>query len=323
MKLRVTSAQLCLTAVCLAFGVLLMVQFRTQGKIAKTLLAESSADQAQIVSNLYDANVALRKEVGALEVQLRQQRADHGAERASELASDLQKFRVINGTAPAFGPGLPPPRGWRTRLLSRAVALATDLMASRLRRRVNGIRASYGLPALDRSVSAWTGRLPLYLIPSVRELDYQRRDLPPNVHYVGPCIWHSGERVAVPAWLNELSSDRPWVHVTEGTLQQRDPFVLQAAAQGLADQPVAVILTTGPQRRPDALRPLHRQRPRGRAHRQRTARHVAAGQPARLHHRRRRLDRHTDPDAVRGALRVDGRAGDERRGAHAVDEPDR
>ena len=103
---RLTSAQLCLTAVCLAFGVLLMVQFRTQGKIAKTLLAESSADQAQIVSNLYDANVALRQEVSALEEQLRQQRDEHGAARASEMASDLQKFRVINGTAPARGPGV-------------------------------------------------------------------------------------------------------------------------------------------------------------------------------------------------------------------------
>jgi uncharacterized protein YlxW (UPF0749 family) len=106
MRPRITSAQLCLTAVCLVFGVLLMVQFRTQGKIAKTLLAESSADQAQIVSNLYDANVALRKEVGALEDQLRQQRDDQGMARASELASDLQKFRVINGTAAAFGPGV-------------------------------------------------------------------------------------------------------------------------------------------------------------------------------------------------------------------------
>jgi uncharacterized protein YlxW (UPF0749 family) len=106
MRPRITSAQLCLTAVCLAFGVLLMVQFRTQGKIAKTLLSESSADQAQIVANLYDANVALRKEVGALEEQLRQQREDHGAARAGELAADLQKFRVINGTAPAFGPGV-------------------------------------------------------------------------------------------------------------------------------------------------------------------------------------------------------------------------
>jgi uncharacterized protein YlxW (UPF0749 family) len=106
MRPRITSAQLCLTAVCLVFGVLLMVQFRTQGKIAKTLLAESSADQAQIVSNLYDANVALRKEVSALEDQLRQQRDDQGAARAGELASDLQKFRVVNGTAPAFGPGV-------------------------------------------------------------------------------------------------------------------------------------------------------------------------------------------------------------------------
>ncbi len=64
--MKVRSAQLLLSAVCLVFGVLLMVQFRTQGKIAKQLVAESSADQAQIIANLYYANVALRKEVDRL-----------------------------------------------------------------------------------------------------------------------------------------------------------------------------------------------------------------------------------------------------------------
>jgi uncharacterized protein YlxW (UPF0749 family) len=106
MKGRVSSAQLCLTAVCLVFGILLMVQFRTQGKIAKALTADSSADQAQIVSNLYDANLGLRKEVETLEDQVRQQQDEHGTARVSELMSDLQKFRIVNGTAPASGAGV-------------------------------------------------------------------------------------------------------------------------------------------------------------------------------------------------------------------------
>jgi len=38
--------------------------------------------------------------------QLRQQRDEHGAARASEMATDLQKYRVVNGTAPAHGPGV-------------------------------------------------------------------------------------------------------------------------------------------------------------------------------------------------------------------------
>jgi uncharacterized protein YlxW (UPF0749 family) len=104
--MRSRTGQLWLTAVCLLFGVLLMVQFRTQGKIAKTLQTESSADQAQIIANLYDANVALRNEVADLTRQLEQQRDQAALGRVGELTADLEKLRVINGTAPATGPGV-------------------------------------------------------------------------------------------------------------------------------------------------------------------------------------------------------------------------
>jgi uncharacterized protein YlxW (UPF0749 family) len=103
---RTSAGQVLLTAVCLLFGVLLMVQFRTQTKIAKNVQTESSADQAQIVSNLYDANLALRNEVASLSRQLEQQRDAGGASRAGEMLADLEKLRVINGTAPAIGPGV-------------------------------------------------------------------------------------------------------------------------------------------------------------------------------------------------------------------------
>jgi len=100
------AGQLWLTAVCLLFGVLLMIQFRTQGKIAKSLQTESSADQAQIIGNLYDANVALRNEVASLARQLEQQRDEAAPGRVSELTADLEKLRVVNGTAPTTGPGV-------------------------------------------------------------------------------------------------------------------------------------------------------------------------------------------------------------------------
>lgn len=169
------------------------------------------------------------------------------------ISSTLLFCLVPGPHAPAFGPGLPPPRGWRARLVSRAAAIATDVLAGGLRRRVNTIRAMYRLPSFACSVNVYAARQPLYLVPSVPELDYQRRDLPPSVHYVGPCIWNGGERSVVPTWLGELSTDRPWVHVTEGTLHYREPFVLRAAAQGLADLPMEVILTTGPQRKPEDM----------------------------------------------------------------------
>lgn len=108
----------------------------------------------------------------------------------------------------------------------------------------------FGLGPLGRSVAAATADLPLYLVPSIPELDYDRRDLPPSVHYVGPCVWNRRSAEAAPMWLDALPTDRPIVHVTEGTIHRRDPFVLRAAAQGLARLPVHAVLTTGPQRQP-------------------------------------------------------------------------
>lgn len=100
------AGQVLLTAVCLLFGVLLMVQFRTQTKIAKSVQTESSADQAQIVSNLYDANLALRNEVATLSRQLEQQRESGAAARIGEMSADLEKLRVVNGRSAAIGPGV-------------------------------------------------------------------------------------------------------------------------------------------------------------------------------------------------------------------------
>jgi MGT family glycosyltransferase len=147
--------------------------------------------------------------------------------------------------APPWGPGLPPPRTFAARLLARVVQVGVDVVAHNMRRRVNRIRARYGLRPMAGSVNAHTGRLPLYLIPSVPELDYNRSDQPPNVHYIGPCIWTRPGGEALPDWLSELPADRPWIHATEGTAHYQEPFLLRATAQGLADQPLEIILTTG------------------------------------------------------------------------------
>lgn len=155
--------------------------------------------------------------------------------------------------APPWGPGLPPPRTFKTRLLSKIVEKIVDIVAYGMRRRVNKIRAEYGLGPMFHSVNAHTGRLPLYLIPSVPELDYNRQDQPSNVHYIGPCIWTKPAGEVEPDWLENLPSDRPWIHATEGTAQYQEPFLLRATSQGLGGLAMEVILTTGQNRDPVAL----------------------------------------------------------------------
>lgn len=100
---------------------------------------------------------------------------------------------------------------------------------------------------------ALLGRLPLCLVVGTPEFDYQRRDLPPTVQYVGPCLWGRPSDEAPPAWLAELRRDRPIVHATEGTVHVQRPFVLHAAAQGLANTGMQVIMTSGKHRDPAAL----------------------------------------------------------------------
>jgi MGT family glycosyltransferase len=45
--------------------------------------------------------------------------------------------------------------------------------------------------------------------------------------------------------LEQIPTGRPWVHVTEGTSRFEQRFLLRAAAQGLAQAPVEVVMTTG------------------------------------------------------------------------------
>ncbi len=169
------------------------------------------------------------------------------------LFSSLIGCLIPGPDAPPWGPGLPPPRTPVSRAMCRAVTRAVELAGRPLRRRMNRLRAQHGLAPLEANLNAYLGRASLYLIPSARELDYDRHDVPGNVCYVGPCMWAGQSAAERGGWLDALPADRPWVHVTEGSLHYQDPFVLRTAIQGLAGRPYEVILTTGQHRDPELL----------------------------------------------------------------------
>ena len=115
------------------------------------------------------------------------------------------------------------------------------------------MRVRYGLAPIDVTVTEFAGRMPLYLMPSVPEFDYDRTDLPDSVHYVGPCSWDKPSTEPSAEWIAGLSDDRPVVHVTEATIHTHQPLLLKAAAQGLAGEPMQVVMTTGEHRSLDEL----------------------------------------------------------------------
>jgi MGT family glycosyltransferase len=164
---------------------------------------------------------------------------------------------VIGAEASMWGPLLvlselgPVPVGLVSPLIGAQVPKAgrrrrvKELAAARIRRQIDGMRAVHGLGPMGCSVNAQFGRLPLYLVLSVPELDGNRGDLPVSVHYVGACQWHPPEPPGTVEWLDAIPGARPWVHVTEGTSRFQDHFLLRAAAEALAGAPLEAVMVTG------------------------------------------------------------------------------
>jgi MGT family glycosyltransferase len=169
------------------------------------------------------------------------------------VLSTLAACLLPGPDVPAWGQGRPRPRNSYRRFLATLERKLVHLLSLDFRKAANALRRQHGLPPVSISVTELAGRMPLYLVPSTPEFDYQRRDLPPSVHYVGPCLWDKPRDEPPPSWLDQLPADRPVVHVTEGTIHVQEPFLLRAAATALAHRPMEVVMTTGRHRDPSEL----------------------------------------------------------------------
>ena len=165
----------------------------------------------------------------------------------------LPAYPIAGMDAPTWGRGLSPPKNGFTRVQSWVEKVAQDWVLADFRGQANDLRQKYGLKPIPYTVMAYSANLPLFLVVGSPELDYNRRDLPDSVYYVGPCLWHRSQHEPPPNWLTNLPKDRPVIHVTEGTIHTRRPLVLRAAAQGLGDLTVEVIMSTGKHRNPAEL----------------------------------------------------------------------
>jgi MGT family glycosyltransferase len=146
---------------------------------------------------------------------------------------------ISSRDAPPFGPGFPPARGPLGRLRDR---IARPLVLGTLERAMvpknNAVRARLGLEPVS-SVDAMFRRPPLLLYLTAEPFEYPRRDWPDNVVMVGPCEWEPASEP--PAWLRDITA--PIVLVTTSSEFQGDGRLIQAALDGLADEPVFVVAT--------------------------------------------------------------------------------
>jgi MGT family glycosyltransferase len=147
--------------------------------------------------------------------------------------------------AAPFGPGLQPATGVLGRLRNRALhAFFQRVLFGGVQKHWNETRARIGLPPtgwwMDTVASATA-----FLQPTVPGFEYPRSDLPPNVRFIGAIPGDRHPDVPTPPFWHELDGARPVVHVTQGTVANAAPDLIQPALDGLADEDVLVVVSTG------------------------------------------------------------------------------
>ena len=85
-----------------------------------------------------------------------------------------------------------------------------------------------------------------FLQETVAGFEYPRSDLAPSVRFVGPILNPPAPSFEEPSWWGELGSERPVVHVTQGTLDNADlGRLVFVTTRALARDDVLVVATTG------------------------------------------------------------------------------
>jgi UDP:flavonoid glycosyltransferase YjiC (YdhE family) len=148
-------------------------------------------------------------------------------------------------TAP-FGPGLLPMRGPLGKLRNRLMnTVHRRVVFGSVTKHYERARAHAGLPRLGLGYIDTLTSPYLYMQSTVPGFEYPRRDLPPQVHFIGPLLPEAAADVQLPGWWPELAERRHVVLVTQGTLAADPRHVLVPAMRALADEDVLVIATTG------------------------------------------------------------------------------
>jgi UDP:flavonoid glycosyltransferase YjiC (YdhE family) len=156
-------------------------------------------------------------------------------------------------TAP-FGTGLPPaqlfnrPRNAALAALNRRVWARADDTLDRLHRAVHG----QPMPGHILNSYSRADAIVQFTVPS---FEYPRSDAPASLHFVGP-LSATGSQAPLPDWWGDLDGSRPIIHVTQGTVANKDyAQVIAPALDALAREDVLIALATGG--RPlDTLPPL-------------------------------------------------------------------
>lgn len=149
-------------------------------------------------------------------------------------------------TAPG-GPGLLPGKGAFGRIRNRVLNVLTHEITLRpSHQAADTMLAALGSPKLPMFVLDSALLADRVIAPTIPQFEYHRSDLPDHVRFVGAVLPPPADDFIAPRWWNELSIDRPVVHVTQGTIDNADlTRLIEPTIQALANEDVTLVVTTG------------------------------------------------------------------------------
>ncbi|MCU1405416.1 MAG: hypothetical protein JWQ43_1719 [Glaciihabitans sp.] len=216
-------------------------QYDIQTMFVKTIPAQNTVVTALLADNQFDAVL-----VDNLFAGIAPQLLDRTTPRPPILAAGVTPLAQLSVDAAPSGMGLPPATNALHRVRNRGLnLLARKVLFRDTQRTAERMFEELGAAPLTNFVMDVSRLFDRFLQLSPAAFEYPRRDLSPNVAFVGPAPMRTGE-IALPEWWSDLDESRPVVHVTQGTIDNHNlDRLLRPTLDALADVDVTVVVTMG------------------------------------------------------------------------------
>jgi UDP:flavonoid glycosyltransferase YjiC (YdhE family) len=109
----------------------------------------------------------------------------------------------------------------------------------------NSVRSDLGIAPLPpgKDMSDCLRSPFLHIMPTTEAFEYPRRNLEPQIHFVGPLLPAPLSRFEVPDWWKDLAGKRV-VHVTQGTVATNPDALVRPTIEALASEEVLLVVTS-------------------------------------------------------------------------------
>ncbi len=175
-----------------------------------------------------------------------------GGPRPPVVALGVTPLSQSSSDVAPYGTAMPPSSSPLGRVRNRMLGLvAKKVLFRKTQRLAESLFAELSIPHLDLFVMDISSAFDRFLQLCTAEFEYPRSDLAPNTAFVGamPSGAGAGAGGAVaehPRWWGDLDGARPVVHVTQGTIDNRDfDRLVKPTLSALADVDVTVVVSLG------------------------------------------------------------------------------